>query len=171
MLEQESFMQRINIAALGITLALTTTAVSAASFDATRGTYGDGTSAQPPQAEAPQVQPMATISQEAQPMATISQEAQPMPPINQDVQPMAPITQDAQPMETISQEAEPLATIPEERVSSPMTREELAPERRALAINEAPAYAPPQYDPRHPHTGHLIDRGLFNRTGPNDFGA
>jgi hypothetical protein len=27
-----------------------------------------------------------------------------------------------------------------------------------------------QWNPRHPHWGHLIDYGLFNRTGPNDFG-
>ena len=29
----------------------------------------------------------------------------------------------------------------------------------------------PHYDRRHPQNGQMIDRGLFNRTGPNDFGA
>ena len=28
----------------------------------------------------------------------------------------------------------------------------------------------PYYDPRLPQNGQVIDRGLFNRTGPNDFG-
>ena len=164
-------MQRITNAAIGITLALASTALSAASFDAARGTYDDGSNVQPPRVEGPQVQPMATITQDAQPMATMTQDAQPMSTIGQDVQPMATITQDAPPMATITHDAQPLATIDEERVSAPMTREELAPERRELAINEAPAYAPHGYDPRHPHTGQWIDRGLFNRTGPNDFGA
>ena len=32
------------------------------------------------------------------------------------------------------------------------------------------SYPGTHWDPRHPQWGHLIDHGLFNRTGPNDFG-
>ena len=36
---------------------------------------------------------------------------------------------------------------------------------------EPDAQTTPHYDRRHPQTGQMIERGLFNRTGPNDFGA
>jgi hypothetical protein len=58
----------------------------------------------------------------------------------------------------------------EERLAEPVVveREYLAPEPRERILV---APASPPYDPRHPNTGALIERGLFNKTGPNDFGA
>lgn len=60
----------------------------------------------------------------------------------------------------------------EERINAPTTREELVliPEPRESVI-EVPVQRAPPYDPRHPQKGQLLERGLFNRTGPNDFGA
>ena len=42
--------------------------------------------------------------------------------------------------------------------------------RETIVVQAAPGYSYPMYDPRHPQMGHLIDQGLFNRRGPNDFG-
>ena len=119
-------MQRIKNAAIGITLALATTAVSATSFDATRGTYDDESRGQRPY------------------FATSSERAE------------RPERQES--------------AIVEEPAAMPVAREELEPENRAQVATAQPRTLP-QYDPRHPHTGPLIDRGLFNRTGPNDFGG
>ena len=122
-------MQRINIAAFGTTLALASTALWATSFDATRGTYDDGRTAEPPRVEVAPIQRAPTVY-----------ERQPAPEAREE-----------------------LATD---------MRTELAPEPETRElVAAAPTTRLPHYDPRHPHTGQLIDRGLFNRTGPNDFGA
>ena len=47
--------------------------------------------------------------------------------------------------------------------------------RESIIVQADPLYGPRapvagEYNPRHPHWGHLIDYGLFNRKGPNDFG-
>ena len=40
-----------------------------------------------------------------------------------------------------------------------------------IVVNATPYYsANNMYDSRHPQWGHLLDHGLFNRRGPNDFG-
>ena len=116
-------MQRINIAALGITLAVASTAIPAASFDATRGTYDTEIRSQQPLLEAAPERSESAIAEER----------------------TASVTQ-----------PEFIPIVP---------REYLAPESQ---INLAQA---PRYDPRHPQSGQLNGRGLFNRAGPNDFGA
>lgn len=50
------------------------------------------------------------------------------------------------------------------------------PPRESIAVQAGRSTAPArplagEWDPRHPHWGHLIDYGLFNRSGPNDFGG
>lgn len=47
-------------------------------------------------------------------------------------------------------------------------RERIVVEAAPLAVPRAPL--PAEWNPRHPHWGHLINYGLFNRQGPNDFG-
>ena len=42
--------------------------------------------------------------------------------------------------------------------------------RETIVVQAEPSYSYPMYDPRFPQMGHLIDHGLFNRKGPNDFG-
>lgn len=43
--------------------------------------------------------------------------------------------------------------------------------RETIVVQAEPVYtATYVYDWRHPQWGHHIDRGLFNRRGPNDFG-
>jgi hypothetical protein len=56
------------------------------------------------------------------------------------------------------------------RIEAPAAREYYAPEVREMPV-EPPAPSDPNYDRRHPQTGQLIERGLFNKAGPNDFGA
>ena len=59
---------------------------------------------------------------------------------------------------------------------SPRVVERYYPPRETVVIQADPVYVTaPGYpyayaDPRHPSWGHLIDYGLFNREGPNDFG-
>ena len=62
----------------------------------------------------------------------------------------------------------PESTVAEdERAAARSARGDVPYERLA----EAPVQRTPPYDARHPQTGQLIERGLFNRAGPNDFGA
>lgn len=116
-------MQRRHIAVLGITLAMSSTALWAAPGDAWEGTYKDEDKVRQPPMESAPLRPESSLRDEERAAAHASPEFIPVVP-----------------------------------------RESLAPEsQRNLAE--------PPYDPRHPHTGQLIERGLFNRTGPNDFGA
>ena len=58
----------------------------------------------------------------------------------------------------------------------PRVVERYYPPRETVVLQADPVYVTaPSYpyayaDPRHPSWGHLIDYGLFNRQGPNDFG-
>lgn len=115
-------MQRPRIAAFGITLAISSTALWAAPGDAYLGTYEDEDKVRRPSMEAAPLRPESNIQYD------------------------------------------------ERTTLAPPAREELSPAPYDRAI-EVPAQRTPHYDPRHPHTGQLIERGLFNRTGPNDFGA
>jgi hypothetical protein len=56
-----------------------------------------------------------------------------------------------------------------ERVAAPVIveREYVVSEPRYVVIADPDL----GYDPLNPETGPTIDRGLFNRSGPNDFGA
>jgi hypothetical protein len=76
------------------------------------------------------------------------------------------------PLEAAPAEREPTISYDERRTVL-ASRDELAPERYETReyMAQAPAARDPNYDPRHPQTGQLIGRGLFNRVGPNDFGA
>lgn len=58
---------------------------------------------------------------------------------------------------------------------TPRVVERYVSPRETVVVNAERMYVPSvpdssQWNPRHPHWGHLIDHGLFNRTGPNDFG-
>ena len=83
--------------------------------------------------------------------------------------PKTPDHVQAMPEPTTPPRTESRATY-EERLTAPITRDEMSREQRER-MAYAPQPASPRYDPRHPQTGQLIDHGLFNRTGPNDFGA
>jgi len=49
-------------------------------------------------------------------------------------------------------------------------REMVVIERDPIVVTEPRYYANGNWDPRNPQRGQLLDRGLFNRQGPNDFG-
>ena len=120
-------MQRIHIAAIGITLAISSGATWAAPGDASHGTFRD-----------------------------------------EDKQQRSLLEPTPTPPESATTYNEPLAVPPVREGMAPVPE---ASERRDYWV-EAPApRTAPHYDPRHPQTGQLIERGLFNRTGPNDFGA
>ena len=58
----------------------------------------------------------------------------------------------------------------EERIASPVYVE------REYVVLDEPAYVvisreDPLFDPLHPQMGQRVGQGLFNRKGPNDFGA
>jgi len=60
--------------------------------------------------------------------------------------------------------------IYEERIASPVYVE------REYVVLDGPDYVvisreDPLFDPLHPQTGQRVGQGLFNGTGPNDFGA
>lgn len=119
-------MKHPRIAAFGITLAISSTALWAAPGDAWHGTYKDEDKIHRPPMEAAQSQPESSTYG---------------------------------------------STYGERLAEAPAARDYYyAPEQRE-STPEAPAHTARLYDPRHPQTGQLIERGLFNKTGPNDFGA
>ena len=113
-------MKKATIAAIGITLAVSSTALMAQSFDASRGTYQESVTS-------PQVA-------------------------------LEPMPQES----TMAEESRASATIERREFRALEPREPMMDSQPQRSAN---------YDWRHPHTGQLIERGLFNRIGPNDFGA
>jgi hypothetical protein len=49
-------------------------------------------------------------------------------------------------------------------------RETILVQADPIVVSGGPRYVSNNWDSRHPHWGHLIDHGLFNRKGPTDFG-
>ena len=58
--------------------------------------------------------------------------------------------------------------IVERRYLAP--RETVVVQADPVVVTATPYYPSAHWNPRHPHWGHLIDYGLFNRQGPSDFG-
>lgn len=63
--------------------------------------------------------------------------------------------------------------IYQERIAAPVIERPVVVEREYVVYEPAYAVVPREayYDPLHPQSGHGIGTGLFNKTGPNDFGA
>lgn len=63
--------------------------------------------------------------------------------------------------------------IYQERIAAPVIEHPVIVEREYVVYDPVYAVVPREayYDPLHPQSGHGIGTGLFNRTGPNDFGS
>lgn len=63
--------------------------------------------------------------------------------------------------------------IYQERIASPVEERPVIVEREYVVREPAYRVVPREayFDPLHPQWGHGIGTGLFNKTGPNDFGA
>lgn len=63
--------------------------------------------------------------------------------------------------------------IYEEQIAAPVIERPVIVEREYVVYEPAYAVVPREayFDPLHPQWGHGIGTGLFNRTGPNDFGS
>lgn len=60
-----------------------------------------------------------------------------------------------------------------ERIAAPVIERPVLVERDYVVYEPVYSVVPREayFDPLHPQSGHGIGTGLFNRTGPNDFGA